>query len=115
VRQNIGQDRGVNLSYGKNIVNITSDEDWSEVCTKLMPVGKDGLLLPEIWLEIDEQLYDIPYTKVISFDQNEVNSEDYADGEGNVDETAYQNTLIADLRAKGLNFLNLNCQVKCNV
>ncbi|MDR1364516.1 MAG: hypothetical protein LBJ32_02680 [Oscillospiraceae bacterium] len=54
IRQSIGQDRGVNLTYGKNIVNIKADENWSDVCTKLMPVGKDGLLLPETWLFIDE-------------------------------------------------------------
>jgi phage minor structural protein len=68
VRQNAGQDRGVNFVYGKNIVNIQASEDWSNVVTKLMPVGKDGLLLDEIWLELDEHLYDIPYTKVVSFD-----------------------------------------------
>jgi phage minor structural protein len=90
VRQNAGQDRGVNLVYGKNIVNITSSEDWPDVCTKLMPVGKDGLLLDETWLSIDEQLYDIPYTKAQSFEQNEINQKDYSDGEGNSDEAAYK-------------------------
>jgi phage minor structural protein len=114
VRQNAGQDRGVNLVYGKNIVNITSDENWSSVCTKLMPVGKDGLLLDETWLSIDEQLYDIPYTKVVSFEQNEINQKDYSDGEGNVDEAAYQAALINDLRAKGLEYLNENSAPKVN-
>jgi hypothetical protein len=77
-----------------------------------MPVGKDGLLLPEIWISIDEQLYDIPYTKVVSFEQNEINQKDYSDGEGNIDEAAYQSALINDLRAKGLEYLNENSAPK---
>ena len=60
VRQNIGEDRGIMLSYGKNIVNIKSDENWDDVVTKLMPVGKDGVLLPETWLESTEKIYAIP-------------------------------------------------------
>lgn len=65
------------LIYGKNIVNIKADEYWNDVCTKIMPVGKDGLLLPEKRLTYREDIYDIPYTKVISFDQSDINSEDY--------------------------------------
>jgi phage-related protein len=114
VRQTIGQDRGVNLVYGKNIVNITASEDWSNVVTKLMPVGKDGLILEEIWLILDEILYEIPYTKVVSFGQNEINQEDFTDGEGNIDEAAYQAALVSDLRTKGLNYLNQNCVSKVN-
>jgi phage-related protein len=48
----MGQDRGVVLSYGKNIINIQADENWSEVVTKLLPVGKDGLLLPETYHQV---------------------------------------------------------------
>jgi len=114
VRQNIGLDRGVNLEYGKNIVNIKSVEDWSNVTTKLMPVGKDGLKLPEVWLAIDTELYDIPYTKVITFSQDNINSEDFTDNEGNLDETSYNIALENDLRTKGLNYLNSNSAPKVN-
>ena len=112
IRQNIGQDRGVNLSYGKNIVNIKADEDWNNVCTKILPVGKDGLLLPELWLTYREDLYDIPYTKVVSFDQSEVNPEDYEDDEQKVDENKYKEALINNLRVKANNYLNENCVPK---
>jgi phage minor structural protein len=114
VRQEIGQDRGVVLAYGKNIVSIKSQENWDEVVTKLMPVGKDGLILPEVWLSLDEVLYDIPFTKVVSFEQNEIDRENYTDGEGNIDEAAYLADLEADLRTKGLNFLNENSAPKVN-
>jgi phage minor structural protein len=112
VRQNIGQDRNVVLSYGKNILGIKSQEIWDEVVTKLMPVGKDGLLLPEIWLELGETLYDIPFSRVISFEQNEIAQEDFKDGEGNEDIDGYNDALINDLRTKGLEYLNQNAVPK---
>ncbi len=107
IRQNIGQDRGVTLSYGKNIKNIKSNENWDNVVTKLLPVGKDGLTLPEIWVENEEELYDIPYSKVISFDQSEIVEEDYQ-VDGVLDVEAYQNALISDLRAKAEDYIQLN-------
>ncbi|MDR1240268.1 MAG: phage tail protein [Oscillospiraceae bacterium] len=112
IRQEIGQDRGIVLSYGKNIINIKSQENWSETVTKLMPVGKDGLLLPESWLTLDEVLYDIPYTKVVHFEQNKIDQEDYVDGEGNPDVEGYNSALENDLRTKGLLYLNQNCVPK---
>ena len=107
IRQNIGQDRGVTLSYGKNIKNIKSNENWDNVVTKLLPVGKDGLTLPEIWVENDEELYDIPYSKVVSFDQNEIVEDDYQ-VDGVLDVEAYQNALITDLRVKARDYIQLN-------
>ena len=107
IRQNIGQDRGVTLSYGKNIKNIKSNENWDNVVTKLLPVGKDGLTLPEIWVENEEELYDIPYSKVVSFDQNEIVEDDYQ-VDGVLDVEAYQNALITDLRVKARDYIQLN-------
>ena len=114
IRQHMGQDRGVVLSYGKNIINIQSDERWDDVVTKLLPVGKDGLLLPETWLEVTEQLYELPFTKVISFDQNEIDQEDFKDEEGEPDEEAYNEALENDLRSKGLQHLEENKLPKVN-
>jgi len=114
VRQTIGKDRGLNLVYGKNIVHIKAEEDWSNVCTKIMPVGRDGLLLPETWLTYREDLYDIPYTKVVSFDQSNINPEDYENAEQKVDEAKYKEALINDLRVKANNYLNENCVPKAD-
>ena len=71
IRSKIGQDRGIVLSYAKNIKTIKQKENWDNVVTKILPVGKDGILLPETYLEVSEELYDIPYTKVVSFDQKD--------------------------------------------
>jgi phage minor structural protein len=71
----IGNDKGVTLRYGKNIENITVKEDWSKVVTKLLPVGKDGLMLDEIYVTLGEvgisdPNYGRPYTKTVSFTQD---------------------------------------------
>lgn len=62
----IGNDNGFSVAYGKNIQGITITEDWSEVCTKLLPVGSDELLLPETYLSADIQ-YVKPYTRTVDF------------------------------------------------
>lgn len=106
VRYSIGQDRGVTLAYGKNITNIEAKEDWSNVVTKLMPVGKDGLLLDEPWL-IADIAYDIPYTKVVSFDQD-IDKDDYSTEED------YIAALKMDLQAQAMAYLNENKVPKIN-
>ena len=113
IRTVIGQDRGITLSYKKNIKKITQKENWDDVVTKILPVGKDGILLPETYLEVKEELYDIPYSKVISFDQNEISEDNYTiDGE--LDEEAYKDALIKDLRNKASIFLEENKLPKVN-
>ena len=59
----IGRDNGVTVRYKKNLKEMTCTTNWDNVVTKLMPVGKDGLLLDEIYLYSKKQ-YDIPFTKV---------------------------------------------------
>jgi phage minor structural protein len=113
INSSIGQDNGVVVRYAKNLKDITASYDWSAVATKLLPVGKDGLLLPEVWLTSGTQ-YDIPYTKVVSFSQDNINEQDYKDEDGNVDEVAYQNALIDDLRSEGTEYLIANAVPKVN-
>ena len=105
IREKIGQDRGVTLSYGKNIKNIKSNENWDNVVTKILPVGKDGLTLSEIWIESEEELYNIPYSKVVSFDQSEIVEDDYKNANGELDNEKYQNALISDLKAKAEDYI----------
>lgn len=113
IRENIGEDRGIVLSYGKNITNITSEEKWDDVVTKILPVGKDGLELPEKYIEIEEELYDIPYSKVIEFSQD-ISEDDYKDENDVVDEERYHNALIEDLRIQAQNYLMENKFPKVN-
>lgn len=113
IRAEIGQDNGVTVRYAKNLKDISSEENWNGVVTKLMPVGRDGLLLPEIYLYSQTQ-YDLPYTKTISFNQDSVNEDDYKDQEGNLDEDAYNQALINDLRTQGQNYVNTYCLPQVN-
>ena len=80
VRSSIGQDNGVTVRYKKNLKDITCEENWDEVCTKILPVGKDGLTLPEVYLT-GSTSYDIPYTKTISFEQNDIEEDTFEDPE----------------------------------
>ena len=71
IKETIGDDRGVVLKVGKNITSMEIAEVWDNVCTKIMPYTTDGdnaILLDETYIELEEALYDIPYTKVVKFD-----------------------------------------------
>lgn len=114
IRASIGQDNGVTIRYGKNLKDIKATYNWDNVCTKLLPVGKDGLLLnatdptASVYLESTTQ-YEIPYTKTVSFDQSNIVEDDYKDEEtGELDEDAYKQALVNDLAEQGQNYLSIN-------
>nr|DAI60780.1 MAG TPA: tail protein [Caudoviricetes sp.] len=112
IMSTIGRDNGVTVRYKKNLKEMTCTANWDGVVTKLMPVGKDGLLLDEVYLYSKTQ-YDIPFTKVVSFSQN-VDQDLYKDTEGHLDEVAYNNALIDDLRKQGQAYVDENCVPKVN-
>lgn len=114
IRNSIGQDNGVTIRYGKNLKDIKATYNWDNVCTKLLPVGKDGLLLnasdptASVYLESTTQ-YEIPYTKSVNFDQSNIVEDDYKDEEtGEVDTDAYTDALVNDLAEQGQNYLATN-------
>ncbi len=108
IREQIGQDNGVVVRYGKNLKDITVEYNWDNVVTQLLPVGYDGIMLdsedPYVYSTIT---YDLPYTKTVSFDQN-IDQEDYTDEEGNVDQAAYEQALRDDLLIQAQNYVNVN-------
>ena len=67
LKQNISIDTDIFLSYGKDLQGVRIFEDWSNVVTRLCPVGPDGLLLDEVYIDSDVQ-YDVPYTKTVTFE-----------------------------------------------
>lgn len=103
----VGADRGIQIKYSKNLKELKVNENWDDVVTKILPVGKNGLLLPEKYIELEEELYDIPFTKVISFDQ-ELERDDYSSDE------EYTNALTTDLRNKATVYLEDNKLPKVN-
>ena len=113
IRASIGQDNGVTIRYGKNLKDIKATYNWDNVCTKLLPVGKDGLLLnatdptASVYLSSTTQ-YEIPYTKSVNFDQSNIVEDDYKDDQGVLDEDAYKQALVNDLAEQGQNYLATN-------
>lgn len=58
-----GLDRGVLVSYGKNILGIEETLDIDGICTRLMPIGKDGLLLSEKYID-SPYINNFPHPKI---------------------------------------------------
>ena len=109
----IGADNGVTVQYGKNIKDISCEENWDNVVTKLLPVGKDGILLNaidstrSIYVESYIQ-YPIPYTKTVSFEQRHIVEDDYQNVEGELDEQAYKKALVDDLFSQATEYVKNN-------
>lgn len=113
IRANIGQDNGVTVQYKKNLREITCEENWDSVVTKLLPVGKDGILLNELdetasIYVLSEIQYAIPYTKTVSFTQDDIVEEDYAD------EQTYKQALVDNLLTQALAYLDVNSLPQVN-
>jgi phage minor structural protein len=112
VNESIGQDKGIIVQYKKNLKEITVSENWDGVVTKLLPTGKDGVMLnaidpsADIYVESATQ-YDIPYTKTVTFSQS-INEEDYPT------EADYLQALVDDLEAQATTYVNANCLPKVN-
>lgn len=102
VQQSIGQDNGITVRYKKNLKDITCEENWDDVCTKICPTGKDGIRLnsldptASLFIDSDTQ-YDIPYCRSIRFEQNIE--------QGAMTPTEYKQALIDDLRAQATAYL----------
>ena len=82
IMSSIGQKRGVVIAYNKNITDIKVEENWDNVCTKLLPYVKDGdnvITLEETYVEASSNPYQIPYTKVLEFKYEGENAPSTAD------------------------------------
>lgn len=95
----VGNDRGETIYYRKNLEDMKIIEDWSAVCTKLYPIGKDEIMLPIEYLESTTQ-YDIPYTRTIKFDTQLS------------DEEQTEENLLSELENNAIKYLQENCVPK---
>ena len=119
LRTTIGQDVGVTVRYRKNIQSINCTESWDAVVTKLLPVGKDGILLnavdPTASLYVESaQQYEMPYIKAVNFQQSLDRGEEETEEE-------YKARLVEDLRYQAQQYVDQYCypqvnyQVKANL
>lgn len=72
----IGNDEGVKLLFGKNITGINVNIDLTNCYTRIMPMGYDGLLLPEKYID-STLINNYPYPRIalmkfedVKFDPN---------------------------------------------
>ncbi len=110
IKSSIGQDRGVVLAYNKNITDIEIEENWDNVCTKLLPYTTDGeteITLDETYVEVSEALYDIPYTRAVKFEHS-FNRENFDT------EAKYTATVKEWLHSEALNYLEANKMPQVN-
>lgn len=119
LRTTIGQDVGVTVRYRKNIQSINATENWDGVVTKLLPVGKDGILLnaidPNASLYVESaQQYEMPYVKAVNFSQSLERGEEETEAD-------YKARLVADLAYQAQQYVDQYCypsvnyQVKANL
>ena len=119
IRENIGTDNGIVVRYRKNLKELTCEENWDNVVTKILPVGKDGILLNDqdssvsLYVTSSTQ-YPIPYTKTVSFSQDSINEDDYKDSEGNTNTQAYRTALVKDLRQQAQAYVEKNSVPQVN-
>lgn len=69
--QNRGNDNGYLIMGGKNIIGIEETLEMDSVTTRIMPIGKDGLLLPEKYID-SQYLYNYPHPKVKVVEFNDI-------------------------------------------
>lgn len=113
----IGQDNGITIRYAKNLEEIVKKEKWDKVVTKLLPTGKNGIMLNALDPLIDPYLYssftyEIPYTKTVHFSQDEIEEDSFKDSSGVLNERDYKQALISDLRQKAQIYLEKNTTPK---
>lgn len=94
VNSTVGTDNQITISYGKNLEELTAEYDFSDVCTKVLPVGKDETIITELYLEGPTQ-YDVPYSRVVTFEQD-IEPESY-EVSGVVNWSAYESALESNL------------------
>lgn len=110
IMTSIGQDRGVVLADKKNITSLKVEEKWDDVCTKILPYTTDGevaILLDDTYVSLDSDIYDIPYSKVVKF-ENEIDKEDFES------EDDYLNATKEWLQSKAVDYLEQNKLPKVN-
>ena len=112
LKARIGADRGEKLIYGKNITGINLTIDSSEVYTRIMPVGFDGLLLPEKYIDATN-INDYPYPKIGIFEFSDIKYDPEDSSAYQTLSDAYQalRDAVAELYANKVNYPQINIKI----
>lgn len=107
-----GADHGVRLLIGKNITEIQTTADITSLTTRIVPLGFDGLMLPEIYVD-SPLIANYPSPKVAKIDFNDIKFDPTgADGYEDVEDayTEMRNRANA-LFAAGIDLPQMNVKV----
>lgn len=82
INKNKGLNRGVQIRYGKNMKEITWDIDITGIVTRIYPVGFDGLMLPEKYIDsplinnyINPKIQKMEFTEIQIDEENGITEE----------------------------------------
>ncbi len=81
--QRRGSNTGYRIKVGKNATGVEITEDDSSLCTRLMPIAYEGILLPEKY--VDSQYiknYSHPYIKIFDCKDIKLKNSESEDAEG---------------------------------
>lgn len=71
----VGEDRGFRINHGKNLTGYDHQIDWEPMATRIMPIGFDGLMLPEKY--VDSPLIDkYENVRIKTVDYQDVKAQD---------------------------------------
>lgn len=108
----IGADRGEKLIYGKNITGINVTTDANSIYTRIMPIGYDGLLLPEKYIDATN-INDYPYPKIGLFEFSDIKYDPNDEDAYHTLEEAYTalRAAVQQLYDNGVNLPQINIKV----
>ncbi|WP_304341247.1 phage tail spike protein [Metaclostridioides mangenotii] len=87
MRKRLGTNRGTQIRYKKNLIGYEADIDYTQVATRVMPKGYDGLLLPEKYVDSENiDYYPHPKIRIIEYGDIKAIKED--DENSSIDEGA---------------------------
>ena len=76
-----GEDKGYKIKYAKNLTGIDFTKDDSSVITRLRPVGYDGLLLPEKYVD-SPIINNYPHPKIGEIEYSDIKIKENEEDEG---------------------------------
>lgn len=104
-----GKDTGIKVTYAKNITGAEATFEDIDLITEIIPVGSNGLMLPEKSIKASNFDDNNPYTRVIEFSNIGV-VEAQKDNDGNItneDEMCTEQQAIEKLRKACLDKFNI--------
>lgn len=112
LKARLGADKGEKLIFGKNITGIDVNIDTTGVYTRIMPIGFDGLLLPEKYVDADN-IDEYPYPRICLYEFPDIVYDPEQEGAYHNLDDAYQalRDAVNELYANGINKPLINISV----